>query len=42
MIYLWCNTQKREDTGSLVYLGPDRRREKKVPAAEIAANRLMN
>ncbi len=39
MIYLWCNIHKREDTESFVSLVPDKRREKKVPAAEIAANR---
>lgn len=40
MIYLWCNTHKREDGGGFGLLGPGV--ERKVPAAEIAANRLMN
>lgn len=43
MIYLWCNTHKREDTGSFFFcLGLEKRREKRVPAAEVAASDLMN
>lgn len=41
MIYLWCNTHTRKDTGSFVFWGLDRKREQNVPEAEIAANGLM-
>lgn len=32
---------QREDTGSFVFWGLDRKREQKVPEAQIAANGLM-
>lgn len=49
MFYLWCNTHKGEDTVVFFFVclffedqTGGETRDKKVPAAEVAANHAMN